>query len=228
MLRAIVCERRKENGLGVIVGGVAVAMLAILVSPAAAVAQETRAAEIAQKQAGEGRHRRALRPHPVREGDDEHRERVRQSAERRVSLLRERLLWRRLHARSRLPSVLRPRGGVGGQRSLLDQELQADRVRDAGAVELQRSPDKGHPRGVERRTQVGFYGTGMDAVKDDRVNFRIKQTYLTGDLGFRPTSWTRLDARCRTRTSGTKKGRARPRPSRPSTTPRPRRDCSSA
>jgi outer membrane protein assembly factor BamA len=53
---------------------------------------------------------------------------------------------------------------------------------------------KGIRVGWRDAPEVGYYGTGMDAVKDDRANFRIKQTYLAGDLGFRPTAWTRLDA----------------------------------
>jgi outer membrane protein assembly factor BamA len=42
-------------------------------------------------------------------------------------------------------------------------------------------------------TQVGFYGLGPDSTAADRANARIKQTYLVGDLGFRPSKWTRLD-----------------------------------
>ena len=43
-------------------------------------------------------------------------------------------------------------------------------------------------------TQVGFYGLGMDSTKDDRANARIQQAYLVGDLAFRPSKWTRLEA----------------------------------
>ena len=42
-------------------------------------------------------------------------------------------------------------------------------------------------------TQVGFYGLGMDSVADDRANARIKQTYVTGDVRFKPSWWTRLE-----------------------------------
>ncbi len=99
----------------------------------------------------QGRDRRAVRTEPVRQVDDQPRARLCQPAGRLLSVFRERLLWRRLHARGRLPSVLRPRSGVGGQGALLDQELQADRVRDARAVELQRPSDEGYPRRLPGR-----------------------------------------------------------------------------
>ena len=41
--------------------------------------------------------------------------------------------------------------------------------------------------------QIGYYGIGQDASKDDRANFRIKQTYLIGEAAVRPTRWTRLE-----------------------------------
>jgi hypothetical protein len=41
--------------------------------------------------------------------------------------------------------------------------------------------------------QIGYYGTGLDSTSDDRANFRIKQTYLIGHLGVRPSSWTQID-----------------------------------
>ena len=40
--------------------------------------------------------------------------------------------------------------------------------------------------------EVAFYGLGMDNTPDDRTNFRLKQTYVTGDAMFRPNGWTRL------------------------------------
>jgi hypothetical protein len=43
-------------------------------------------------------------------------------------------------------------------------------------------------------TQVGFYGLGMDTSTDDRGNARIQQAFLAGNLGFRPSWWTRLEA----------------------------------
>jgi outer membrane protein assembly factor BamA len=42
--------------------------------------------------------------------------------------------------------------------------------------------------------QVGYYGLGEDTTKDDRANAQITQAYLIGELGFRPSSWTRLEA----------------------------------
>ena len=43
-------------------------------------------------------------------------------------------------------------------------------------------------------TQVGYYGLGEDTTKDDRANARIQWAYLVGELAFRPSSWTRLEA----------------------------------
>ena len=43
-------------------------------------------------------------------------------------------------------------------------------------------------------TQVGYYGLGQDATKDDRANARIQWAYFVGELAFRPSSWTRLEA----------------------------------
>jgi hypothetical protein len=194
VLRAIVCERRKGTGRGVIAGGVAVAMLAILLSPAVAVAQETRAAEIAQKQ--EEKATTAAPYVPTRF------ERVMTSIEN---------------------GFVSPGNGVfpyfgsvfsgggftlgAGYRQFYAREAVWEvkglySIKNYKLIEFgTRAPwnyngrlTKGIRVGWRDAPQVGFYGTGMDAVKDDRVNFRIKQTYLTGDLGFRPTSWTRLDA----------------------------------
>lgn len=43
-------------------------------------------------------------------------------------------------------------------------------------------------------TQIGYYGLGMETLAADRANFRMKQGYFIGDLGFKPTWWTRLEA----------------------------------
>jgi outer membrane protein assembly factor BamA len=43
-------------------------------------------------------------------------------------------------------------------------------------------------------TQVGYYGLGINTSADDRANARIKQAFLSGNLGFRPSRWTRLEA----------------------------------
>ena len=53
---------------------------------------------------------------------------------------------------------------------------------------------KGIRFGWRDAPQVGYYGTGIDSVKDDRANFRMKQTYLVGDVVVRPSSWTRVSA----------------------------------
>ena len=42
--------------------------------------------------------------------------------------------------------------------------------------------------------QIGFYGVGMTADADDRANFRIKQGYAGAMASFEPTRWTRLEA----------------------------------
>ncbi|HET9369175.1 MAG TPA: BamA/TamA family outer membrane protein [Vicinamibacterales bacterium] len=44
-------------------------------------------------------------------------------------------------------------------------------------------------------TQVGYFGQGNDTDKDDRANYRFKETYLEGGLTFRPARWMPLDAR---------------------------------
>jgi hypothetical protein len=41
--------------------------------------------------------------------------------------------------------------------------------------------------------QVGYYGLGMDTFASDRANFRMKQGYLIGNIGVRPTWWTKLE-----------------------------------
>ena len=44
-------------------------------------------------------------------------------------------------------------------------------------------------------TQVGYFGLGPDSEKDDRANYRFKETYVEGGLTFRPAWWLPLDAR---------------------------------
>jgi hypothetical protein len=41
--------------------------------------------------------------------------------------------------------------------------------------------------------QVGFYGLGPDSI-DNRANFRLSEGYAGVGAGFRPTRWTRLEA----------------------------------
>lgn len=41
--------------------------------------------------------------------------------------------------------------------------------------------------------EIGFYGLGSDTLSDDRANFRLKQTYGAVTATFLPSSWTRLD-----------------------------------
>jgi len=53
---------------------------------------------------------------------------------------------------------------------------------------------KGIRAGWRDAPQIGYYGTGMDTSLDDRANFRIKHTYVAGDLAARPSPWTRLEA----------------------------------
>jgi hypothetical protein len=54
--------------------------------------------------------------------------------------------------------------------------------------------NKGLRAGWRDATQVGFYGLGMETQRGDRANFRVKQTYAVGNVGFRPSWWTRLEA----------------------------------
>jgi hypothetical protein len=42
-------------------------------------------------------------------------------------------------------------------------------------------------------TQIGFYGLGMSSESADRANYRLKQTHLGGNIEIRPTRWTRLE-----------------------------------
>ncbi len=42
-------------------------------------------------------------------------------------------------------------------------------------------------------TQVGYFGTGLDAVRGDRANFRLKETYGGATLHIRPSKVTRLE-----------------------------------
>jgi hypothetical protein len=43
-------------------------------------------------------------------------------------------------------------------------------------------------------TQVAFYGLGMDNSRDDRSNFRFKETYAGGTVTLRPVRWVVLGA----------------------------------
>ena len=47
--------------------------------------------------------------------------------------------------------------------------------------------------GYRDAPQIGYYGLGPDTLADDRANFRIKQGYAIGNVGFRPTLWSRLE-----------------------------------
>ncbi|HEY7500494.1 MAG TPA: hypothetical protein VH740_18375 [Vicinamibacterales bacterium] len=47
--------------------------------------------------------------------------------------------------------------------------------------------------GYRDATQIGFYGIGPDSSRGDRANFRIKQGYGAGTLALRPTWFTRLE-----------------------------------
>jgi hypothetical protein len=38
-------------------------------------------------------------------------------------------------------------------------------------------------------TQVAFYGLGMDSPEDGRTNFRMKKTYVGGNIDIRPVRW---------------------------------------
>jgi hypothetical protein len=42
-------------------------------------------------------------------------------------------------------------------------------------------------------TQVGFYGIGPDTSRGDRANFRLQERYGKGTLALKPTGWTRLE-----------------------------------
>jgi hypothetical protein len=42
-------------------------------------------------------------------------------------------------------------------------------------------------------TQVGFYGIGPDSESGDRGNFRLQETYAIGTLLLKPSRWTRLE-----------------------------------
>jgi hypothetical protein len=41
--------------------------------------------------------------------------------------------------------------------------------------------------------QVGYYGQGMSATREDRTNFQLTETYASGSAQFKPTPWTRLE-----------------------------------
>ena len=42
-------------------------------------------------------------------------------------------------------------------------------------------------------TQIGYYGVGMETDSSDRSNYRLSQGYAGFTASFRPTSWTRLE-----------------------------------
>ena len=230
MRRAIVCERRNETGAGVVAAGRGRgAVGSALVSPAAGHRPGESRGRDCPEAGGEGRHRRALRPHPLREGDDR--------ASRRASSVRRTACFRSSGA-----SISGGGFTLGaGYRRFYAREAVWElkglySIKNYKMIELgTRAPwnynsrlTKGIRVGWRDAPEVGYYGTGMDAVKEDRANFRIKQTYLAGDLGFRPTSWTRLDAAGVLRGHQERRRRGRlPVHRVPCTTPRPRRDSSS-
>jgi outer membrane protein assembly factor BamA len=47
--------------------------------------------------------------------------------------------------------------------------------------------------GYRDAPQIGYYGLGSDTLDGPRANFRVKQAYGIGNVGFRPTTWTRLE-----------------------------------
>jgi len=189
-----VCERRKRIGVGGVAGHLSLALLGMLIVPGTAVAQETRAAEIAQKQ-----EEKAATAAPY------------------VPSRFEKVMTGIENGFVSPPSGFFPffgsvysGGGFtlgAGYRQFYAREAVWElkglySIKNYKMVEFgTRAPwnynsrfTKGLRVGWRDATQVGYYGTGMDAVKDDRANFRVKQTYLAGDVGFRPTKWTRLDA----------------------------------
>ncbi len=194
MARAIVCERRNRTGAGVIAAGLTVALSAALCSPAPAIAQESRAAEITQKQEEKAA---TVAPYvPTRF------EKVMTDIEKSFASPPNGVF-------PFFGSVYSGGGftlGAGYRRFYAREAVWEIKglysVKNYKMIELgTRAPwnynsrvTKGIRVGWRDAPEVGYYGTGMDTVKEDRANFRIKQTYLAGDLGFRPTSWTRLDA----------------------------------
>lgn len=57
--------------------------------------------------------------------------------------------------------------------------------------------------------QVGYYGLGMDNSSDDRANFRLKQGYAAVSGGYRPTGWTRLEGEAAYEVYDIEEGRGR-------------------
>jgi len=43
--------------------------------------------------------------------------------------------------------------------------------------------------GLRDATEVGFYGIGGDTGRDDRANYRFKQTWVGADATYRPVAW---------------------------------------
>jgi hypothetical protein len=191
--RAIVCERRKQTGSGVAAGSVAVALIGLLIAPAAAVAQDTRAAEIAQQQADKAATAAPSEPNRF--------DRLMTSLER---------------------GFASPPGGVfpyfgsvysgggftlgAGYRQFYAREAVWEikglySIKNYKLIEFgTRAPwnyngrfMKGIRVGYRDAPQVGFYGIGPDSTADDRANFRLETSYLAGDLAFRPSPWSRLD-----------------------------------
>ncbi len=193
MPRAIVCERRNRSA-GVVGGALALAVSGILCVPAAARAQESRTAEVVQKQ-----EEKAATAAPY----------VPSRLERLLTGLENGFVSPANGVFPYFGSVFSGGGFTlgAGYRQFYAREAVWElkglySIKNYKLIEFgTRAPWNGNGRltkgvrvGWRDAPQVGFYGTGMDAVKDDRANFRLQQTYLTGDLAFRPTPSTRLGA----------------------------------
>ena len=177
------------------VGGLAASLLALFsILSQSAAAQDSRAALIAEEEAEKAKQLRPYEPGAA-----------------------ERLFKRVNQALTETPSGFYPYFGsvyTGGGFSLgpAYRRFFGDRtfwdlkglfsIRAYKLVELS-TESPGHARGRldlfaragwRDATQVAFYGIGIDSPENGRTDFRMKQGYLSGGLGARPTRWTVLGA----------------------------------
>jgi outer membrane protein assembly factor BamA len=202
-----VCDSRKRVRL--VAGAGILSAAALVLLPAVAIAQETRTAEITQKQEEKAATSEPYKPTGV---------------ERFLTTIEESYTSPPSGFFPSFGSVY-PGGGFtlgAGYRHFYAREAVWEikglySIKNYKLIEFgTRSPWNGSGRfgtgfrvGYRDAPEIGYYGLGPDTFSEDRANFRIKQAYGAATVKFRPSWWTRLEAEAAYESFKNEEGRGR-------------------
>ncbi len=112
-------------------------------------------------------------------------------SERLLSVLRQRVERRRLHARRRLPAVHAATTPSSTSRACTRSRTTSTSRRPPPRIGLAGGKvNMGAHLGWRDATQVAYYGVGIDTPPEDRSNYRFKQGWVSGDIVAKPAWWT--------------------------------------